>query len=179
MQDHEPKTSWRESSWRKTMWAGAVVLLLLPVAAMQFTADVQWDAPDFLLMSCLLAAACGAIELAARASVDRSYRLGVLLAALAIFLLIWINLAVGIIGSESNPANEMFAGVIVVAIGGAFLARFRPAGLARAMQAAAASQLLVAVIAFASGAGTVFPITAMFMALWLGAGYLFGQASQR
>jgi hypothetical protein len=44
----------------------------------------------------------------------------------AAFILIWMNLAVGIIGSEDNPANLMYGGVLAVAIVGAFMVRFRP-----------------------------------------------------
>lgn len=169
---------WKSSPWRKAMWGGAAALLLAPAVAMQFTTEVQWDETDFLAMGLLFAAACGTVELGARASAHWAYRAGVALAALTVFLLIWINLAVGIIGSEDHPANQLFAGVIAVAAGGACLARFRAAGMARAMQAAAAAQLAVAVGVLATGAGMIFPITGMFMALWLGAAWLFGRAAR-
>ena len=38
------------------------------------------------------------------------------MAIVAAFLLIWINLAVGINGSEDNPANLMYGGVLTVGV---------------------------------------------------------------
>jgi hypothetical protein len=46
-----------------------------------------------------------------------------------------MNLAVGIIGSEDNPANLMYGGVLAVGIIGAIIARFEPHGMARALVA--------------------------------------------
>ena len=80
----------------------------------------------------LLAAACGTYELGARMSRNTAYRAAVGLATVAGFLLVWINLAVGIIGDEGNPANLMFGGVLVVGVIGALVARFRAPGMARA-----------------------------------------------
>jgi thiazole synthase ThiGH ThiG subunit len=61
----------------------------------------------------------------------------VALALVAAMLLVWVNLAVGIIGSEDNPANIMYLGVHAVLILGALLALFRPQGMARALFATA------------------------------------------
>ena len=55
-------------------------------------------------------------------------------------MLVWINLAVGIIGSEDNPANLMYGGVLAVGVAGAVAARFRPGGMARALAATALAQ---------------------------------------
>ena len=69
----------------------------------------------------------------------------------ASLLLVWINLAVGIIGSENNPANLMYFGVIFVGVIGAGIARFRARGMARALFATAFAQALVPVIALLIG----------------------------
>ena len=71
-----------------------------------------------------------AFELALRVSDDLIYRAGSGLAIAATFLLVWVNLAVGFIGDTADPANLMFAGVILVAVIGAIIARLRPAGMA-------------------------------------------------
>jgi hypothetical protein len=76
-----------------------------------------------------------------------AYRSIVGVALAAAFLLVWVNLAVGIIGTEDYLANVMYVGVLAVGIIGAIIARFRPHGMARALFATALAQALVAVIA--------------------------------
>jgi hypothetical protein len=51
-------------------------------------------------------------------------------------------LASGIIGQDGDPANMMYFGVLAVGITGAVIARFRPAGMARALIAMALAQAL-------------------------------------
>jgi hypothetical protein len=40
----------RGSRWTLLLWAGAVLLLLLPFVAMRFTSEVKWTGSDFVLM---------------------------------------------------------------------------------------------------------------------------------
>ena len=68
---------------------------------------------------------------------NATYKLAVGVALLAAFLLVWLSLGVGIIGSDGDPANLMYFGVLAVGIIGAFLARFRAAGMARSLFAMA------------------------------------------
>jgi hypothetical protein len=49
------------------------------------------------------------------------------------------------IGSEGDPYNLLFFGVILVALAGAVIARFRAGGMAAAMAAAAIAHVAVAV----------------------------------
>ncbi len=51
-----------------------------------------------------------------------AYRFAVGVALAAAFLLVWMNLAVGLIGSEDNPANLMYFGVLAVGFIGAIIA---------------------------------------------------------
>jgi hypothetical protein len=172
------------SRWRLAPWAIAVFLLLLPLVAMQFTDEVDWDETDFIVMGAMLFGACGAFELAVRMTGNGAYRAAVGVAVVAVFLLIWINLAVGIIGSEDNPANLMYFGVLAVGIVGAFFARFRPDGMSRALVATALAQVLVAVIAWTAGLGSegenwpqvVIVLNGFFAALWLASAWLFRKA---
>jgi hypothetical protein len=76
-----------------------------------------------------------------------AYRVAVGIALAAAFLLVWMNLAVGIIGSEDNPVNLMYFGVLAIFILGATIARLRPQGMARALFATALAQALVPVLA--------------------------------
>ena len=143
----DPKVSGgqRGTSLRALAWVAAASLQLLLLVAMQFTDEVKWDGADFTLMAAMLIAAGGTLELAVRMTRNAAYRAAVGLAVAAAFLLIWVNLAVGIIGSEDNLANLTYGGVLTVAIFGAFVARFQPLGMARTM-VAAARMLAVSVI---------------------------------
>jgi hypothetical protein len=161
-------------------------MLLLPLVAAQFTDQVNWDATDFAVFGAMLLVAGGAFELAARTTGNRAYRAAVGIALAAAFLLVWMNLAVGIIGAEDNPANLMFGGVLAIGIMGAIIARFRPDGMARALFATTLAQALVAVIALVAGLGPTGPIwrseililSGFFAALWLISAWLFRKAAQ-
>jgi hypothetical protein len=166
----------RGLNWRAMAWSAAAAVVALPLVAMQFTHEVQWTPSDFAFAAVLIGGVGLMFEIAVRLSSSVAYRSGIALALLAMFLLMWVNAAVGIIGSEENDANLMFAVVPLVAIGGACVARFRARGMAFAMVAAAVAQLGVAVVAFVSGEAMIFPITALFCALWLAAAWLFGRA---
>ena len=84
-------------------------------------------------------------------SANTAYKFAAGLALVAAFLLVWINLAVGIIGEPENPANLMYAGVLAIGAIGAILARFEAAGMAKAMFAAAFAQASVAIYALLAG----------------------------
>jgi hypothetical protein len=163
---------------RLAAWGTAAMLLLLPLIAMQFTDEVAWDLADFIFAGGLVFTVGMACELAARRTTHRTYRAAVAIALATAFILVWGNLAVGVIGSEDNPANRMYWGVLAVGIGGAFIARFRPPGMARALVATALAQLLVAVVALIAGWGSAGPITVFFVALWLLSAWLFRRASR-
>lgn len=102
-----------------------------------------WDPGDFIFLAILLVWLGVAYELAARTSERHAFAIAVGIAVAAGLLGAWINLAVGIIDAEDNPANLIYAAVLAVAVIGAVLARFRPVGMSRAMVATAAAQVLV------------------------------------
>jgi hypothetical protein len=76
-----------------------VCLLLIPLVAMQFTDQVNWDITDFIVMGGLLLATGLCIELIIRkvSSIDK--RAYIILGILIVFLLIWAELAVGVFGT--------------------------------------------------------------------------------
>ena len=117
---------------RVVAWALALALWLTPLVAMQFTREVDWTASDFVLFGAMLLFALGSYELLARMSPNRAYRAGVGVAIVGGFLLVWANLAVGIIGDGENLANLGFFAVMLVGMAGALLAWFQPAGMATA-----------------------------------------------
>lgn len=101
----------------------------------------------FALAWVLLAGTGLLYKLAAATSRGTSYRAAVALAVTAALVLVWMNLAVGLIGNEDNPANLLYGGVLAVALIGACVARLQPRGMARAMCVTALVQALVPVIA--------------------------------
>lgn len=122
-------------------------LLMVPLVAMQFSAEVRWGPGDFLVAGALLFGTGLAYELAARKVGALAYRCAAGLALAGALLVVWVNLAVGIIGSENHPANLMYVGVLAVGALGAGLAHFRPPGMARALFATALAQALLAGVA--------------------------------
>ncbi|MEG3190848.1 hypothetical protein [Lysobacter sp. D1-1-M9] len=151
---------------------------MLPLVAMQFTDEVNWDETDFIVAGAMLLAACGTYELAARLTGSTAYRAAAGVAVVTAFVLVWINLAVGIFGSEDNPANLMFGGVLAVGAIGALVARFRAGAMARALEATALAQALIAVIALIAGFGGTVLLAAFFAVPWLASAQLFRIAAR-
>lgn len=163
--------------WRLAAWGAAAALLLLPLVAMQFTDEVDWDLADFAFAGVLVAGVGATYELAVRRTPSRTYRAAAAVALAAAFLLMWANAAVGVIGSEDNPANRMFPGVVAVGIVGALLARFRPHGMAYALLATAFAQVLAVGVALGTGLGSAGWVTVFFTTLWLLSAALFRKAA--
>lgn len=164
--------------WRIPMWSAFAVLLLIPAVAMRFTSEVRWTAFDFAFAAVLLSLVGGAYELATLRTANAAYRAGVGIAVTTTFLLIWINGAVGIFGDE-GPQNLLFGGVLLVALVGALVARFRPRGMALAMAAAAGVQILAAAIGLVTGWGVPFEalLAAGFALPWAASAGLFLKAA--
>ena len=163
----------------------SALLLLVPLVAMQFTEEVRWDLADFIVAGALLFGAGLMYQLLARTTDNLAYRAAVAVGVLAALVLVWANLAVGLIGSEDNPANLMYLGVLAVGIAGAVVARFQPRGMVRALFAMAFAQALVAVIALGAGLGSpwtgpleIVLLNGFFVALFLGSAWLFRRAAQ-
>lgn len=83
---------------RTALWCAAALLLLLPLVAMQFTDEVVWDSADFLIFGTMLTAACGAYELVVRLTSNTVFRAIAGMAIVAAFVLVWLQLAVGLVG---------------------------------------------------------------------------------
>lgn len=78
------------------MWACAAALFAAPLIAMQFTSEVNWTLGDFMVFGGMLLILCCGIEAAMRLPVDRKWRLIAAAIALMAFLIVWVELAVGI-----------------------------------------------------------------------------------
>ena len=77
----------------------ATGILLIPLIAMQFSTEVNWDALDFLVAAILLFGVCSLIELSIRNIKDVSYRTPIIIGIIVLLLLVWMELGVGIFGT--------------------------------------------------------------------------------
>ncbi len=76
----------------------AVILLLIPLIAMQFTNEVNWTFLDFVVAGFLLFGFGLVCDVLLRKVKKINYRIAICVALIVIFLLIWADLAVGIFG---------------------------------------------------------------------------------
>lgn len=84
---------------RTVLMVCAIALVLaLPLVAMQLTTEVDWTASDFLIAGMLLVGIALMVEFALRKLVNPRQRKFTILALFAALLLIWAELAVGVIG---------------------------------------------------------------------------------
>jgi len=126
------------------------------------------------------------LELAWAAARNRASFAGASVAIFAAFFLIWVNLAVGMIGDEDHPANLLHLAVPLIGLAGAALVRFQPAGLARVLVGLAATQMLIAGAAVAMRQGTGNPVwpmdvigsAAIVACLWILSALLFARGAQ-
>jgi len=102
------------------------------------------------------------------------------LTVLACLLLVWISMGVGIIGADGDPANFLYGGVLAVGIIGAIVVRFEARRMVLVLGAMAFVQALVAAIAVFGGLGRPYSgalelvaLNGFFVALFLGAAWLF------
>ena len=77
--------------------AGA--LLFIPLIAMQFSTEVAWTLSDFIIAGVFLFVLVILTEIILRKVKLKKYRILLLVALLFTFLLIWLELAVGIFNS--------------------------------------------------------------------------------
>jgi hypothetical protein len=170
--------------FRIAAWSGAVLLLLLPLVAMQFTDDVNWSASDFVIMGVMLLGAGGAFELALRTSGQTLYRIAAMGAVGSGFFMVWVNGAVGIVGDEDNLLNVAYFGVLALGFLGATACRLKPRGMAWTGFTMAGATALIGAVALvvernAPGYSPVeiIAVNAMFMVLFTGVALLFNHAA--
>ncbi len=126
-----------------------VGVLAVPLLAMQFTEDVAWSPADFLMAGVLLLAAGLGCEFIARRGGGAARRAASLLALVGALLLVWVNLAVGLIGAAGHPANLLYFGLLAAAGVGAVVTRFRSRGLAVTLAMVALAQTMIPLAWFA------------------------------
>jgi hypothetical protein len=170
---------------------GTVAILMIPFVGMQLSNDWNWSLFDFIVMGALIFGTGLAYVLITRKGGTMAYRFAVGMALMGAFLLVWLNLAVGLIGSEDNPANLLYFWVLAIGFIGAIIAELRPQGMARALFATALAQALVPVIALIIGGKPqvtseeafmgvlgVLTLNGFFVVLFVGSALLFRSAAR-
>lgn len=76
-----------------------VFLLLIPLVAMLFTNEVDWNLLDFIVMGTLLLGTGLTAEFIMRRVKNKDYRWLLIALILLAFFLVWAELAVGIFGT--------------------------------------------------------------------------------
>ena len=165
---------------------GAALILLIPFVAMRVTTEVSWTLLDFVVAGTLLCAAGLTLEfLARRAQGHLAYTAASTVAVMAALVLVWANLAVGIIGSAGNPQSLMYFGVPAVGVVGAMLARLRARGMALATLAMACAVALITTSVLVPGQGplggdptNILLASGVFVVLFAGSAWLYWKAAQ-
>jgi hypothetical protein len=163
-----------------------LAVLLIPLVGNMTSEGWNWTWSDFVFGWVILAATTFVYRLlATRQTANLTYKLGAGLAIATGFLIAWISAAVQIIGDD-NPANLLYLGVILTGLVGVGLARFQPAGMARAAFATALATLAVPVVAvtfwptdFSPGVPQVFLLNGFFVLLFILSGLLFRHAASQ
>lgn len=161
--------------------AGTLLILAIPLVAMQFTTEVNWSATDFVVIGLLIVGVGLAFVLITRHAGSFVYRLAGLAAIGSTFLLIWVNLAVGLIGGGSHAGNLMYIGVVALVMVGTYLSNFTARGMELTMLATAGSLIVIGGIALLTGmqhypgssVGEIIGVNAFFALLFSVAALLF------
>jgi hypothetical protein len=142
---------------RKVLHVGlfTACALLLPLVGNRVSDEFNWTVFDFAVWGVLVFGAGLAYQLLTNRTAGIAYKAAAGIAVIAAFLLVWVNLAVGITGD--GPANLMYFGVPLVCFIGAAIARLRPHGMARALFATALAMALVPVFALMIGTSDFRP----------------------
>lgn len=78
---------------------GTCLLLLIQLIGMLFTSEINWSLGDFIVMGILLSGLGFICEFIFRKITNKTYKIGLFALIVIVFLLIWVELAVGIFNS--------------------------------------------------------------------------------
>ncbi|MBX7535306.1 hypothetical protein K3175_06500 [Qipengyuania sp. GH1] len=164
------------NGWRVAGWGTLLALLALPAIAMQLTGEVGWTASDFVFAAILLGALGAGIELAVKVGRNGAHTFALVLTALAAFVTLWANAAVGFVGD--GPINMVFGAIIGTFLVLAALARFRPGAMFWLCCGVIAAELATGLAAQFTGQADWLPV--LFAAgLWLPPAALFHLSAGR
>lgn len=121
----------------------ALIVLTIPLTAMLFTHEINWEPLDFGVAWLLIFGTGISFHFICRAYRNSIYKIASALAVCAGFAIIWINGAVGIIGNEENPINFLFGIVLLIMFLGSYLVKRSPRKMAWVMLVTAVSQIVI------------------------------------
>lgn len=125
------------------LFAFPALVLCIPLVAMQFTAAVQWTLADFMVAGGLLYGSLFGFRWMTSQRPSRLFSIGAALGIVSALIMVWATLAVGIIGNEAEPINQLYlclaAGLVVFGA----ISRFGALALSRLMWSAALIQALI------------------------------------
>ena len=87
----------RGNRLRVAAWSAAALALLAPAVAMRFTGEVNWGGEDFLAAAAMILVTGSLVELSLRVFRRPATRLAAAGALASAFLLVWAQLAVGLL----------------------------------------------------------------------------------
>lgn len=113
-----------------------------------------------------------------------AYRAAIAFAVGTAVFLVWGIGALGVLGTEGDPADRMYLGVLAIGVVGALLARFRATGMALAMSSVSAATVLVGLVALVLGKQhaehssvlEILGLTGMYAGLFAASAWLFRTA---
>lgn len=166
-----------------------IAILSLPVIGMQISSEVDWGILDFFIMGTLIYSTGLAFEFISSREKSTAYHIAVGVGLLGALSLVWVNLAVGMIGNEDTMANALYLGVLAVGGVGGIVARFKPRAMAKVMWIVTATHIGATVI----GLGMWWPrevtmdtwnavirtggATTIFLMFWVWSAVMFEQSS--
>lgn len=177
---------------RRSLWKGpafiTALILLIPLLRNLFVDGWNWDFRGFLFVGgvgTLLFSIGLTYQMVTRKLGTPAYRAAVGVALVAAFLLVWGNWVQA--ADDVNPAALMYLVVPMVGIIGAAMARFQPAGMARALFVTALTYALVLAIvlirnppvsSWTAAVWRGFGGNAFFLMLFAGSAFLFQKAAR-
>lgn len=162
----------------------AASLLLIPLAAMFLTEEMNWSVMDFIIVWLLLFSSGITYRLVTRKKRTISYKVAIGLAVLTGLFMMWVNLGVGIFGSGPNPVNLLYPVILTIGLFGSIISRFHAKGMSYTLFLMAIANTLLAIFAviYNSYVPTeervvqIIMINFFFIVMWTASGLLFRNA---
>jgi hypothetical protein len=105
------------------------VILLIPFTASHFSTEVVWTLSDYIIAGVMLSLTGSALAFVLSLEKGSYYKIAMGIVIFTSFLLIWANLAVGLVGHEGETINSFYIGVIIIGLTGSVLSRFTAQGM--------------------------------------------------